>query len=104
MGKPIFVDVEPIAVIIGLPLAGMDPKPLLRKDQEATIATQMKDKYDITRDKRGCMIASINDYIVLFAAKILDSKLLCMMHPNQCTAGVIALVELCAKGVQINWS
>ena len=32
LGIPIFVDVELIAAVIGLPFAEMDPTPLLRKD------------------------------------------------------------------------
>ena len=65
----------------------MDPIPLLRKDQEETIAAQMKEKYNVLRDKRGFHIASIKDYTVRFVAKVLASKL---------------LAELCAKGLHIN--
>ena len=42
LGNPILVDVELIAVITGLPFAGMDPTPLLRKDKKAMIAALMK--------------------------------------------------------------
>ena len=48
--KPISIDLELIAIIIGLPFAGMDPMPLLRKDQEASIVVQMKEKYDVVRE------------------------------------------------------
>ena len=50
MGNPIPIDVELIAVIKGLPFVGMDPTPLLKKDQEATIAASMKEKYGIVKD------------------------------------------------------
>ena len=76
----------------------MDPTPLLKKDQEATIATQMKEKYDVVRNKRGFFINSINNYTVCFVEKVLSSKLLCNMRLEQFTAGEIALVELCAEG------
>ena len=50
IGNPIPVDLELIALITGLPFAGMDPMPLLRKDQEASIVVQMKEKYDVVRE------------------------------------------------------
>ena len=50
LGKPIPIDVELIAVIKGLPFVGMDLTPLLKKDQEATIAASMKEKYGIVKD------------------------------------------------------
>ena len=37
------MNVELIAAITGLPSTGMDPAPLLKKDQEAAIAKQMKE-------------------------------------------------------------
>ena len=49
-------------------------------------------------------MTSINDYTVWFTVKVLSSKLLQKMKSNQCTAGMIAAEELCAVGVQLNWS
>ena len=103
LGKPLPVDIQLISTITGLPFTGVNPTPLLKKDQEATIATWMKKKYDVVRSKRGFLIHSINNPIVCFAAKVLASKLLRKMHPDQCTAGAILLAKLCAVGVQINW-
>ena len=68
------------------------------------LATKMKDKYDLCRYTRGFLIKSINVHTVRFIAKVLDTKLLKKMWPNQCTVGEITIDELCAKGVQINWS
>ena len=51
MGKPINVDIELITIITCLPFIGMDPTPLLKKDQEETTTARMKEKYDIVRSK-----------------------------------------------------
>ena len=63
----------------------------------------MKKNFGIQRSKRGFLIRTINNPIVTFAVKVLASKLLCKMRPDQCTAGAIALADLCAEGTQINW-
>ena len=94
--KPIFLDVKLIVVITGLPLAGIDPIPYLRKDQDTVISTKMKDKYDFTRDNRGFLITSINDHTVRFATEVLIRKLLRKMQSNKCIAGAVALADLCA--------
>ena len=50
------------------------------------------------------LISSINDYTVRFVVKVLSYKMLCKMQPTQCTAGMVALDEFCAEGVQIDQS
>ena len=65
---------------------------------------KLKDKYDLTRDTRGFLIAFFNDYTIQFATKFLATKLVRKMWLNQCTTGDIIVSEICAKGVQINWS
>ena len=45
---------------------------------------KLKYKYDLTRDTKGFLIASINDNIVWFAAKVLASKLVWKIRPNEC--------------------
>ena len=89
LGKVIFIDVELIKIIAGLPFVGMDPTPLLKKDKKAAIVAQMKEKYDAVRNKRGFLIDSINDCTIPFGTKVLESKLLHKMHQDQCTAGAI---------------
>ena len=104
IGNTILVDVELIAIITGLPFTRMDPMPFLKEDQEPMITVWMMDKYNVVRDNRCFRITSINDYTILFFVKVLALKLFPMMCPNQCSAREIALAELCAKGVHINWS
>ena len=53
LGNITTVNVKLIAIITDSPFAGMDPAPLLRKDQEVTTIVRMKEKYVIVRDNRG---------------------------------------------------
>ena len=46
INEQIFVDVELIVVITGLPLAGIDPSPYLREYQDTLLKAKMKDKYE----------------------------------------------------------
>ena len=97
------MDCKLIAMITSLPMAGMDHAPYLLKYQETMMIAKVKYKYDLVRANRGLLISSINDYTIRFVAKVLSCKMLHKMRPTQCTAGTVALAELCAKGVQINW-
>ena len=85
-------------------LAGIYPTLFVKKDRDTMPMNKMKDKYDLSRDTKGFLISSINDHIVRFTTKVLATKLLRKMRPNQRTACTIAVVELCVKGVHMNWS
>ena len=99
LGKPIHVTIELIASITSLPAEGMDPTPLLKKDQEAAIARRMKEKFGVQRSKRGFCICTINNPTIIFAVKLLASRLLRKMRPEQCTMEAIVLVYLCTEGL-----
>ena len=73
--KKFYVDFKLISAITGLPLAGIDPMPFFRKDQDIVLMNNMKDKYDLSRDTIGFLISSINDHTIGFSAKVLDSRL-----------------------------
>ena len=64
----------------------------------------MREKYDLVHDNIGFLISLITDNIVRFAAKVLSCKLLRNMQPTKYTTETVEVVELYAKGVQINWS
>ena len=69
------MDFELITSITGLLLAEVDPTPFFTgKEHDTLFTNKLKEKYDLTRDTRGFAIASIIDYIVRFAAKVLSSK------------------------------
>ena len=53
------------------------------------IPRRMKEKYNLTRDKRGFYTNSINDQVVRFASKSLSIKVLRKMRLNQAIARVI---------------
>ena len=100
LNRKISVGVELITLITGLSLERVDPTPsFFGKDQDTTLVNQINEKYDLTRDKRGFLISSINDTVVRFAAKVLSNKLLQKMRLNQCTIGTIATTKQCVAGV-----
>ena len=87
LNHKVSMDFKLIAMITRLPLLGLDPTPFfIKKEQDTTLKNKLKEKYDLTRDTRGFFIASINDHTVWFATKVLASKLVEKMLPNQCTA------------------
>ena len=105
LDQKVSIDVELISMITRLPLAGVDPTPFfVGKEHDTLFTNNLKQKYDLTRYTRGFSIANINDYIVQFATKVLFSKLLWKMRPNQFTARMIIVTKLCAASVQLNWS
>ena len=87
------MDVEFTVVIIGLPLASIDPTSYLRKYQDTVLTAKMKDKYDkVSIDNKGFLITSIKcDHVVWFVVKVLARKLLCKMRLNQCTMCVVGI-------------
>ena len=96
LGNPIPMTVELIASITVLPSSRIDPSPLFKKDQEANIAMQMKEKFVVQRSKRGFVINTINDPTIIFDVKLLTSKLLRKVRLDQCTTREISLTYLCA--------
>ena len=64
----------------------------------------MKLKYDLQHDDKAYRIDSINDWAIRISARILASKIVRKNYPIQCTSGVIACAQQCAKQVQVIWS
>ena len=62
--RKILVDIELIASITGLPLAGVDLASFFTgKDKDTTLVKIMKEKYNLLRDTRGFNISSINNIL-----------------------------------------
>ena len=77
MDTQISVDVDPVAAIIVLPKEGVDLEPFFAcKDPDKSHVAQMKEKDNLTQDKRGFDIAFINDQGFKFASKLLSRKLI----------------------------
>ena len=103
MKVPITVDL--ISQIARLPKAGVYQSQYFKgKASEKLLATKIKNKYDVVREKHTYAIKFINDKAVQVVAKVLVVKIVQKNRPNQCTSGVISCAEQCAKGVQMNQS
>ena len=94
LSTKIYIGFDLIDLTIGLAKVGVDPTPFFAiKEHDKNIIAWTKEKYNLTQDKRGFDIASINDKVVWFMAKVMSSKLLQKMQLNQCTAGVIVAAK-----------
>ena len=79
----ISVYVELISAILGLPKVGVNPTLLFTgNQQDSSLVGHMKEKYNLSRDKRGFYISSINDTSVRFTTRVISSKILINMWPN----------------------
>ena len=83
MDRHVSVDIDLISTITRFLIAAVDPTSIIAgKEQDPILDSRMREKYNLTRDKRGFSIGSINDTVVWFAAKVLSSKLLKKMRWN----------------------
>jgi hypothetical protein len=64
----------------------------------------MKEKFQTFRGKRGLDVKNISDDNVQFATQVLACKLLHKCQKDEVPAAVIAAVEKCIEGVQMNWA
>ena len=68
------------------------------------MASEIKIKYGLNRDKQSYVTDTINDQEVRIVVNILAIKVGCKNCPNQCTSEVITCTEQCNEGLQMNWS
>ena len=72
----ISVEVDLIFEITGIPIEGVNPMPLfVGKEHDSGLVDQMKEKYNLARDRKGFSISSINDTRVQFVTIVLSNKL-----------------------------
>ena len=104
LDKMIAVMVALISEITWLPKDGTDPSQYFRgRDNDKRLVEKLNKRYGLQRDRRAYHVDIINDLAVHFGARIFPSKIVRQNRPNQCNSWVIACVEQCAKGVEMNW-
>ena len=90
---------------MGLPKDGLDPSQYIHGNvNDGMLVMTLKKHYALQGDRREYRINTINDHTVRIGTKILASKVVRKNHLVQCNFGVLACVEMCAQGVQMNWS
>jgi hypothetical protein len=78
MDRPMPINVNFIATIIGLPMDGEKTKQYLEENtKEKVISDEIKEKYGIERSNRGIKINDINDPATRFATRLLGWKFMC---------------------------
>jgi hypothetical protein len=107
MGKhidpPVSIDTVFIAQITGIPKAREGPTILFNKAGERALSKEMKEKFQNFRGKVELDVKNISDDNVWFATQVLTRKLLRKCWKDEVLDVVIAVVEKCIEGVQMNW-
>lgn len=93
-----------IHIISCLPFKEHDPAAIVGKSSDLALAEAMKTKYKLEKKKWGYAIASIKDKGLRGATQLLASDLMRKCHADEVLASVIALLEQCGEGVQLNWA
>ena len=89
--------------ITRLPYQGNNPEEVfVGKDQDHTLADNMKNKYELIKGKMGYDINSIDDQAVFFTAHIVDRNIIRKCHTNEVPASMVYLAAQCTNGVQYN--
>ena len=81
------INAELIHKITGLSIAGPDPSTeFLSKHEDTKLAQSMKDRFGLTKGKRGYHTSTIEDKNIRFAAELLACKLLRKCRPSEVPA------------------
>jgi hypothetical protein len=92
LDRPLFIIVEIIPPIIGLPSQGMDPALILDdKSKEKSLVEEMKKKYGTSRGTREIIIKHINNVATQLGTNILSCKLLRKFCKDKVPLGVITV-------------
>jgi hypothetical protein len=102
LDPPVSIDTALIAWITGLPKSREDPTTFFNKARERALSKQMKEKFHTFRGKRGLDVMNINDDSVQFVMQVLACKLLHKFRKDEVLIAVIATIEKCFEGVQMN--
>ena len=97
--QKIDIDGELIHRIIGLLKEGPDPGiEFVGKHEDMKLAQHMKERFRLTKGKRGYQTSTIQHQNIRFAAELLACKLMRKCRPNEVPAPIVSIAANCAKG------
>jgi hypothetical protein len=103
--RPVPIDFNMIAKLIGLPIDGVNPEKYLNeKPKENFIVEEVKVKFGTDRGRMGMIIKNINDPATRFATNLMAYNLLRKFCKEEAPAGVVAVVAQCTKGTILSWT
>ena len=103
--KKIPINGELIHRITGLPIAGPDPvTEFPSKHEDTKLAQTMKERFGLTKGKRGYHTFAIQEHPIRFAAELLACKVIRKCRPTEVPAPVIRIAMNYAKGYSYNWA
>jgi hypothetical protein len=90
MDRLVYLDVELITKITGLPTVGAHPEEYLdNKAHEKDIVELVKSQFGTSRRKRGIFLRDINDNATRFSSKLMACKLLRKCRKEEAPSGII---------------
>jgi hypothetical protein len=103
--EPIYIDVELISFITGLPCQGKSLMQYLEeKMKEKALAEEMKKTYGTERGSCRIIIKCISDATTRLATKIMACKLLRKCRKEEVPAEVIMAEAQCTEGIMLSWA
>ena len=102
--KKIPINGELIQRITSLPIAGPNPATEFpSKHEDMKLAQAMKERFGLTKGKRGYHTSVIREPHIRFAAKLLAYKVMWKCRPTEVPALVIRIAMNCIEGYSYNW-
>ena len=86
-------------------MAGPDPgTEFPSKHEDTKLVQTMKERFGLTKGKRGYHTSAFRDQPFRFAAELLACKLIRKCRPTEVPAPVIRIAMNCAEGYNYNWA
>ena len=101
----IAIDGELIHRITGLPKEGLDPGiEFVGKHEDTKLAQHMKERFGLTKGKRGYQTSTIRQQNIHFATELLACKLMQKCKPNEVSAPIVSIAVNGVEGYSYNWA
>ena len=101
----IAINGELIHRITGLPQEGLDPSiEFMGKHEDAKLAHSMKERFGLTKGKRGYQTSTIQHQNIWFTVELLVFKLMEKCRPNEVPAPIVSIAANYAEGYSYKWA
>ena len=88
-----------------MPKEGPDPSiEFVGNHEDMKLAQSMKERFRLTKGKRGYQTSTIWHQNICFAAELLACKLMWKCRPNEVSAPIVSIAANYAEGYSYNWA
>ena len=103
--KRIPINGELIHKITGLPKEGTDPGiEFPSKHEDTKLAHSMKERFRLTKGKRGYQTSTIQHQNIRFVVYLLACKIMWKCRPNEVPAPIVSIALNCSEGYSYKWA